>query len=464
MASSVDWQKVRELAEAGEIDRAGKFVDRGFEDNINDPKALVLTTYLLEKLGKTNLAYHISKRLVELYPNESAGWTNLGKICDDLWRIEESERAYLKALKLCKEDKHKVTVLVNLAALYIQTGEFEKGLTFSEQAIKIDPENRKARHNLGICQLAAKQWGVAWANYSHSVGSAERIRWSYADEPEWQGEIGKTVVIYGEQGIGDEINSASMFPDAMLRAGRVIIDCDPRLTNLYKRSFPGATVYGTRKEKVLDWAPEDHKPDASISSMQLGGLFRTKAQDFPGMAYLKADPERVLMWRALFQTKQKPVIGVSWTGGVPKTGAKYRQWDLSDLLPIFRSVDAHWVCLQYKDASAEIEAFKKKHPEIDLVQYPHATLTKDYDDTAGIVAALDQVIVMQTAVAHLAGALGKDCWVFVPKNGQWRYHGEDDYTPWYKTVRVFRQRVRGEWAGIIGKAAEELRKRERRAA
>lgn len=461
----MDWQLARAHAENGEMGKAWAVVDEAMNANINDPKALVLASFLLEKGGKSTLAYHLTKRLVELFPNESAGWTNMGKCADDLWRMEEAERSYLKALKLCKEDKHRVTVLVNLSALYLQSGEWAKATKYAEDALKIEPDNRKGRHNLGICQLANKQWSSAWANYSHSVGSAHRIRWSYNDEPEWAGEIGKTVVVYGEQGIGDEINSASMFPDALLRAGRVIIDCDPRLTNLYKRSFPGATVYGTRAVKAnLPWLEADQKPDYSISSMQLGGIFRTRSEDFPGTAYLKADPDRTLMWRALFQTKQKPVIGVSWTGGVKTTGAKFRQWDLTDLLPIFRSVDAHWVCLQYKDASKEIAAFNKKHPDIDLVQYAHATLTNDYDDTAAIVSACDRVIAMQTAICHLAGALGKDCWVFVPKNSQWRYAGDEDFTPWYRSVRVFRQRVKGEWAGIIGKAAEELRKVERKAA
>lgn len=457
----IDWRFARELAEAGELNEAWKIVSEGFRENPNDKNSMVLASFLLEKGGNTGLGYHLAKQLVHNYPNESAGWTNLGRCADGLWRIEEAERAYLRALKLCTRDKDRITCLVNLSALHLQVGGFAKAKAYAEDALKIEPGNLKGLHNLGLCQLALKEWGSGWDNYAASVGSPHRRRWAYNKDPEphWKGELGGTVVVYGEQGIGDEINSASMLPDAILRASKVIIDCDERLVSLYKRSFPGAKVHGTRTENNIAWDEEDRKIDYSISSMQLGGIFRTRAEDFPGTPYLKADPERVLMWRALFQTKAKPVIGVSWTGGIPQTGAKFRQWDLTDLLPLFRAVDAHWVCLQYKDASKEIEAFRKEHPEIDLVQYPHATLTKDYDDTAGIVSACDQVISIQTAVVHLAGALGKDCWAFVPKTSQWRYAGDEDYTPWYKNVRVFRQRELGAWAGVIGKASQILREK-----
>jgi ADP-heptose:LPS heptosyltransferase len=136
------------------------------------------------------------------------------------------------------------------------------------------------------------------------------------------------------------------------------------------------------------------------------------------------------------------------------TGAANRRWTLEQLLPVFRSVDAVWVSLQYKDASEEIEAFKAKHPEIDLRQYPEATLTDDYDDTAALVMACDMVFSMQTAVIHLAGAIGKECWCFVNKHSQWRY-GPNTQTslPWYESVRLFRN-IDG-WP--LEQAAGELR-------
>jgi hypothetical protein len=155
-----------------------------------------------------------------------------------------------------------------------------------------------------------------------------------------------------------------------------------------------------------------------------------------------------LMWKALWETKQKPVIGIAWTGGMRHTAAQYRQWTLDDLLPIFKAIDAHWVCLQYKDSEDEIRAFREQH-DVDLVQYPYATLTDDYDDTAALVESLDRVISMQTAVVHLCGALGKRCDVFVPQTSQWRYGENFTSLPWYSSVNVIRQAVRGHWKNTI---------------
>jgi ADP-heptose:LPS heptosyltransferase len=179
-------------------------------------------------------------------------------------------------------------------------------------------------------------------------------------------------------------------------------------------------------------------------------------KSFPGKPYLVPDPDRVLQWKALFKTKKKPVIGIAWRGGIPKTGSKFRQWSLDQLLPILQSVDAHWVSLQYKDAEKEIQAFREKHPDIDLVQYRHGTLTNDYDDTVALIASLDHVVTMQTAVVHVAGALGIPAWVHVPQNSQWRYGAEGEDFLWADSVKIIRQNTRGRWDDVIKETARKL--------
>lgn len=452
---TVDLLQAKELAEAGELDASWKLVNAALCENTNDSRGLLLMTYILEKAGRVPEAYHIAKRFCDIYPGEPAGWINVGRTCDVLWKIDEAEAAYRKAIACAREDKLRMQAFTNLAALFIQSGRFAEAKSYCERSLAIEPDSGKAKHNLGICFLAERNWAQGWPLYSASVGSPHRLSWRYADESEWDGTPGKTVVIHGEQGLGDEICAASMIPDAIARSGKVIIDCDARLENLYKRSFPQARVYGTRTKKELTWDEADQKIDASISVMELGKMFRLKDEDFPGTPYLTPDPERVTMWRALFATKKKPVIGIAWSGGVPQTGMKFRQWSLDDLLPLFKAIDAHWVSLQYRDAQQEIEAFKAKH-NVDIKQYPHATLTKDYDDTAGIVGACDMVICMQTAVAHLAAAMGILTWVFLPKNSQWRYAGTTDTIPWYRSLKVIRQQKRGEWESVIASAALQL--------
>ena len=244
------------------------------------------------------------------------------------------------------------------------------------------------------------------------------------------------VIVYSEQGLGDEICFSSMIPDVSKDCD-VVFECDLRLANLFERSFPNVKVYGTRYQKHVLWDERDRLVDASIASGELGRFYRRKDEDFPKKPFLKACPYRKKMWRALFDSKKKPVIGIAWKGGTPRTNSKFRELTLEQLDPILKAVDAHWVSLEYKNAFDEVSEAKKRG--IDIEQYPFATLTPDYDDTAALVDECDLVICMQTAVAHLAGGLGKDCWVLVPKTTGWRYGEEGDSCIWYPSLKLIRE-------------------------
>jgi hypothetical protein len=248
-------------------------------------------------------------------------------------------------------------------------------------------------------------------------------------------------VVYGEQGLGDEICAASLLPDVIRDSAKVIIDCDHRVAPLFRRSFPKATVYGTRwakKEEGLRWEAADREFDASISAFEVAKYYRNADADFPGTQYLTACPERTGMWGHLFFQKRKPVIGIAWSGGTWTNGSFHRNLPLSEWAPIFKAVDAHWVSLQYKDAAKEIQGSP-------VVQYSWGTLTKDYDDTAALVASCDLVLGIQTSVHHLAGALGIPSWNLIPKISQWRYGESFDSLPWYRSMRLIRQDANGKW-------------------
>lgn len=422
------------LAESGELDRAFSIIEKELEENPNNAEALVTGSYIMHAAKKHGIAYHLAKRCTELAPRLYEGWLNYGRVCDQLFMFNEAERAIKTALVLAKTDDQRGEIQMNLSCVYLNNGRWKEAEDFARKALALK-ESNKAHANLGMALLAQHKWDKAWEEYSYSLGTSAR-RWNqYNNEPRWDGKPVNTLCIYGEQGVGDEISFASMIHDAMKDANKIIIDCDYKLSKLFRRSFPSASVYGTRWNNELSWKEEDRNIDASISSCELGRFYRTKESDFTGDPYLIADPERVLMWSALWREKRKPVIGIAWSGGVQWTGAKFRKWRIEELNPLFESIDAHWVSLQYKDASKEISG-------TPIFQYPHATLTDDYDDVAGLVASVDLVICMQTAVAHLAGALGKECWVFVPEISQWRYG--TDVMPWYKSLKIFRQKG-GKW-------------------
>lgn len=443
--------KSRDFYDQGNVDGAWEILQKLLSDHPFNRDVLYMAGHVYKLAGNYPVAYHLFRQATEVDPKEASGWLNFGLAAEELWRTEEAERAYQKSLKLCAQGETRRHTLGNLAALCIDNARYKEAAEWATKALEEFPDFDGARSNLGFAQLGMRNWAEGWKNYRHCLGTTARTRFIYTDPngnpyPEWQGEKGKIVVLYGEQGLGDEISFASMVPDVVRDSEKVIIDCDPRLANLFQRSFPQTVVYGTRKQKAHDmslWRHEDRMIDCSLAVGQAGEYYRTKDSDFDGKPYLIPDPERTLMWKSLWKTKQKPVIGIAWQGGIHKTGAKFRKWTLEQLLPVFQSVDAHWVVLEYKSAAAEVEAFRAKYG-IDIKEYPHATLTKDYDDVAALVASLDHVFCIQTAVAHLGGALGVPTWVCVPPISQWRYGNEGESVPWYKSVRVIRQK-NGEW-------------------
>lgn len=449
----------KNLAEAGEVDRSYQLASRWLIEDPNDVLALVIMTYVLRKARKIPEAYHIGKKVTELSPNEPAGWINYGQICNELFRGEDAERAYKRGLSVAKDAGSKAMLYTNLSALHIDLGRFDEAQDEAEKALELKPHSGAARSNLGFCQLAKRDWEDGWKNYRKCLGTEARKRSVYKDppEPEWDGSAGKRVVLAGEQGIGDEICFASMIPDAIAHCSQVILDIDPRLEGLFKRSFPKAHVHGTRMataETAKPWPKEDREFDSSLAIAQVGEFFRKKDADFPAGPYLIPDPDRVMMWKALFATKGKPVIGIAWTGGTWQTGAKFRKLQLEQMLPILQSVDAHWVSLQYRDVSHELAALKKKHG-IEITQYPHATLTTDYDDTAALVAALDHVVSVPTAVVHLGAAIGTPVIAMNSPHRCWKFYGglimhpAVDLVPnngWDKTVLEAAKRLGAKFA------------------
>jgi len=461
------------FVDAGKLREAWDVAEELLTAEPNKANPIILASYVLHKMGKSALAYNLALRATHAAPHESAAWTNLGVAAQELWFQDEAEAAYKTGFRLASDDADRARCAMNLSALYIDAGRWKDAESLGREAMRYSPLSAKAKANVGFGMLGQRKW-EGWDYYSYSLGLESRRKFKFGDEPDWDGAPGKTVALYGEQGLGDELSFASMVPDAVRDCEKVIIDCEPKLAGLFRRSFPRAKVYGTRWAKRGDgaqWDEADRRIDASCALGELGKLYRRTDESFTGEPYLVADPIRRAMWRSHFadvslqesgrhlHIQRRPVIGIAWTGGIPRTGEQFRTLKLADLVPVLQSVDAHWVSLQYKDAGAEIKEFTRSHPEIDIAQYPWATLTADYDDTAALVAELDLVVAMQTAVCHLAGALGKECWVLLPKNSQWRYGSEGETIPWYESLRVIRQGKLGEWGPVIGEVVGRLRAR-----
>jgi len=258
------------LAEKDHLDNAYKLCEAVLMKDPNNPDALVTMQYIMMAAKKQSVAYHLGKRCVELLPNDAIAWMNAGMACSDLWRLKEASRMFKRGMSVAVLPMTKAKLLTNWAATLINHGEFAEAKLKCEAAIKEVPDFSKAHANLGFCNLALREWEDGWKRYRNCIGSDFRPRSQYNDEPEWDGKSKGTIVVYAEQGLGDVISGGSMLPDMIewckANDSTLIVEVDKRLTNLFKRSFPEAIIYGTRESKDVNWEPEHQQIDYSIQA------------------------------------------------------------------------------------------------------------------------------------------------------------------------------------------------------
>lgn len=432
-------------------DDAMRICARFMDNHFDFVPALVLAANIMMDSERYGAAFTFIQRAAQLAPDESLIWNNMALCYQETDQPEEAQKCFIKALNRNPND---VLALANVSKLYNDLGEPQKAINCIDKAIRLNPKIVEARYNKGIALLMQGQWKDGWEGYEHNLGKhkgrRERV---YGTIPRWTGEKGMTLIAYGEQGVGDEINFASCIPD-LQKENDVIIECDARLENLFRRSF-GGRVYGTRYIKGgLAW-PTQHPIDATVAFGSLPGHYRNALEAFPGTPYLVPDPQRTVMWRALLDSLGPTLkVGLTWTGGMRKTFASLRSMPLNDLAPIWRQ-DATFISLQYTDATAECAEIERDCG-IKIHHWPHATQTKDMDDQAALMSQLDLVISVDQTAVHFGGALGVPTWVLVPKTPSWRYGLTGTTMPWYKSVRLFRQRDK--WVDTIAEVAVELRK------
>lgn len=422
---------IKELVEKEEFDKALPLIYGILEDDPNDVIALNFLGYVYLVSGKDAFAYVVFARAKTLDPMNKAIVANLGKACHEMSRYEEAIQNFLEAAEL---DPNYAMAYANASASLVQMSQWDDAEKAAKMALECDPKEMNATMNLAHCYLAKGDWVKGWELFDLSLNTKFRKEYAYSDEKRWNGDKGKAVVIYGEQGLGDEIMFSSIIPDAIKDCKKVIIDCDRRLEGLFRRSFPKADVHGTRLDLHPAWL-ENAKIESRCAMGSLGGLYRKQDSDFSGEPYLIADPERKTMWRALFDSYKKPVIGITTHGGSKRNNEAGRTITAMDLKPLLDDTRYEFVSLDYKDG---IEHRR-------LHKFPFAVNSKDYDDTAALISELDLVIGVNTTAHHVAGALGVKTVTLVPKYHWWRY--ARDFT-WYKSQKLIKQGART-WADVI---------------
>lgn len=403
------------------------------------------------------------KQSLRMRPNYIPALSNLGICYRNLGRSQQAEESLKRAIALStkavidddEDRKALADAFSNLGAVLQTQGRFAEAHKALDEAIEVWPNQAIAHWNRGLVDLSEGNWTEGWEGYDWGYKTGERKKSSHPGRfREWLGEPlrGRTILVWGEQGLGDEIMFASCVDDLARSAQQVIFDCHPRLAPIFMRSFPDVEIVGRRKDLVGRWAigagVDYHCPIGSVPR-----FYRKKDEDFPRRSYLQANSERVAWWKRQIPGPLR--IGLSWRGGSGTDGEHHRSLPLRDFSFVRPIEGVSWVSLQYGDQRfTEVEQASAK---FGCEVRHHEFALENYEETCNLVASLDLVISVQTAIIHIAGALGTPCWILVPRNRAWRYApGEKSH--WYGSVRQFHQKEMYQWKPVLGRIEKELAK------
>ena len=437
----------------GMLEEAAACFERALTLKPNFAEAHANLGTTLQAQGKLDEAVAHHERALALRPNLPDSHYNLGNALQDQDKLEEAVACYERALSL-KPDFAKAHY--NLGCARHASGHLEEALLYYKRAQIFQPDFAQASFSESLALLSLGDFADGWRKYESRWKTKEHVtRMRTYAQPLWKGEKlapDGRLLIWNEQGVGDEIMFAGFIPDVIRTGNRCVLDCDARLNPLFARSFPGIEIVSTgnpdpEHPPMLDFA-------AHLPSGSLPGLFRTTHAAFAATAspYLAADPLETEKFRASY-ADGKRLAGLSWYTKNRKTG-RHRSIDLSLFAPWFARPDIRWISLQYGDHD-ELEKQAAQAGAPILIDRSIDPLS-DIDRFAAQVAAMDLVVTIDNSTAHLAGALGVPTWVLLPFAPDWRWLLARDDSPWYPSLRLFRQPKLGDWPAVIQKVLSAL--------
>ncbi|HIA68988.1 TPA: tetratricopeptide repeat protein [Candidatus Poribacteria bacterium] len=408
----------------------------------------------LSDQGKLEEAIQAYQNVLKINPNHLEACNSLGIVLKDLGKLEESVQAYQNAIKI--NSNHGPTYN-NLGNALRDQGKLEKAVQAYKQAIEINPQFPEAHHNLGTSLFLAGDFENCWKHYEwrwQCPNTHLSLKERHLPQRRWEGsELTDTsILVWAEQGVGDQITFASMFPSLLQAGAKVIVECEQRLIPLFKRSFPEIRFYP--QESLPHAQLFDTNINYQIPMGSLGRWFRADQDSFSRnkQSYLKACPEETEKRRRKYQelSNGSMLVGISWkSAGPDQSWSESRSIPLNDYwASVLSYEDCYFINLQYGDVKRELELLKL---ETGLAIYSDQEVyaLEDLDNFAAQVSALDLVISIDNTTVHIAGALGQRVWTLLPHIPYWRWMRDGEDTLWYKNMRLFRQDHIGDWSGVF---------------
>ncbi|HWE46668.1 MAG TPA: tetratricopeptide repeat protein [Caulobacteraceae bacterium] len=377
------------------------------------------------------------ERSVALQPGFAPAQLNLASLYGALNREADAERALRVALAL---DPALKPAISNLAFLLIGADRVVEAQVLCEAALERDPAHDEARWALTLSLLRQGDYARGWPLYAQCEweGPAKARFAEQLDAPMWRGEPveGRTLLVCASEGLGDTLQFSRFLKPLADLGAKPMLACDGKLVALLQQ-LPGAVI--DRDEPVPPY-------DLWVEQMSLPWLLRTTLETLPAPEKLVADPARVEAWRAHLPAGRK--FGIVWSGNPAHPNDARRSMRTEEIAPLLTVPGWTPVSLQVGARSGEIAT---------LFGLPdHAPALADFEATAALIENLDLVIAVDTAVAHLAGAMGKPVWVMLSATAEWRWLAGRSDTPWYPTMRTVRQSRLGDWSDVVSEVAQDL--------
>lgn len=405
---------------------------------------------ILQQLsGQLEESIESYRRALASQPGDMRAAYNLGVALQSAGRLEEAEQAYRRVLRAGEGNS---SAHNNLGNVLLALGRVPEAIRHYKRARLHDAASPEAPWNLGVAHLLLGDYARGWEGHEYRTAQPGAVR-RHFDKPRWMGELleGRRILLHAEQGLGDTIQFSRFAPVLSRQGATVILECQPAAVTLVE-TVPGISQAIARpSDPAAESLPEF---DYHSPLMSVPGVLRVTPETIPAeVPYLFPRREVVEQWEKIMtgleQARRRRRIGLTWAGNPRHLNDANRSIPLARLAPLFDLESLFFFGLQKGDAAAQIAGTGGKVFDLE-------PLLVDLEQTAAAIRQLDLVISVDTVVAHLAGALGRPVWLLVPFAPDWRWMLDRADSPWYPTMRLFRQKARGDWGGVVDEVRRAL--------
>jgi tetratricopeptide (TPR) repeat protein/glycosyltransferase involved in cell wall biosynthesis len=398
-----------------------------------------------QEIGKNLEAISLYTKAVDLDPNLIGAYVNIGDILLEKGQAKEAEKYY----RLVSEDKEVLMYYYNKIGLeMLSEKNFNKALRYFDIALSTNDDNPDIHYNKSHIYLLEGEFDKGWREYEWRVKRKDFPKRNLS-KPILSNEHqvdGKTILVYDEQGIGDSIQFARYLSLLKEKNAKIIFECYDVLMCIYKNfNFIDRLIEHNNEEPKIEY-------DYQISLLSLPNYFGTTLETIPGnVPYIFADNNLVNRWSEILNERENLKIGLVWRGRPTHGNDKNRSSSLKEFSVLFSIKGIKFYSLQKGEGINEIDDFAGSIINLN-------DKINDLADTAAIISNLDLVITVDTSIAHLAGAMGKEVWVLIPYLPDWRWLIDRQDSPWYPSMKLFRQDKPKDWEGVLKNIDRELKK------